>query len=95
MENGKVHNHQVMQWKFKQGNSAKVTFYKICSVFDEERITGLTVRKWFAKSRSRNMTLHGELSVGRNSEFNDNFLKAIFEQNPRQARDIGKGIYTS
>ena len=79
MKNGKVHIRHVMQWEFKQGNSAKVTFDKICSVFDEERISDLTVRKWFAKFRSKNMTLNGKLGVGRTSEFTDNFLKAILE----------------
>ena len=45
MENGKIHIRQVMQWEFKQGNSAKVTFDKICNAFGEGRITDLTVRK--------------------------------------------------
>ena len=39
MENGKVHIRHVMLWVFKQGNSAKVTFYKLCSVYGEGRIT--------------------------------------------------------
>ena len=95
MENAKVHIRHVMQWEFKQGNSAEGTFDKICSVFGEGRITDLTVRKWFAKFRSGNMTLNGELSVGCPSEFDENFLKAILEQNPRQARDIAKRMYTS
>ena len=52
MENGKVHIRHVMQWEFKQGNSVKVTFDKICSVFGEGRIIDLTVSKWFTKFRS-------------------------------------------
>ena len=35
MENGKVHIRQLMQWEVKQGNSGKMTFDKICSVFDK------------------------------------------------------------
>ena len=79
MENGKVHIRHVMQWEFKQGNSAKMTFDKICSVFGEGRITNLTVRKWFAKLHSGNMILNGELGMGCPSEFDDNFLKAILK----------------
>ena len=77
-----------MQWDFKQDNNAKTTFDKMCSVFGEGPISDLTVRKWFVKFRSGNMTLNGELGVGHPSEFDDNFLKATMEQNPRQARDI-------
>ena len=37
----------------------------------------------------------GELEVGRLSEFDDNFPKAILEQKPRQTRDIVIQMYTS
>ena len=93
MENGKVHFRHVMQWEFKQGNKVKVTFDKICCIFGEGRITDMTVRKWFAKFRFGNMTLNGELGMGRLSEFYNNFLKAILEQ--RQVRDIADRIYAS
>ena len=40
--------------------------------------------------------INGELGVGRLSEFYDNFLKAIFEQNPPQsAKDIAKRMHAS
>ena len=45
MENRKMHIRHVMQSEFKQGNSAKVVFDKLCSVFGEEGITELTIRK--------------------------------------------------
>ena len=41
------------------------------------------------------MTLNGELEVGRPFEFDDNFLMAILEQNPCQARVIAKMMHTS
>ena len=55
-----MHIRHVMQWEFKQDNSAKVTLYKICIVFGEGRITDVTVRKWFAKVRSGNIRLNSE-----------------------------------
>ena len=72
-----------------------MTFDKIWSVFGEGQKTDLTVREWFAKFCSRNITLKGELGVGCPSEFDDNFLKAILEQNSLQARDIAKKMYAS
>ena len=95
MENGKVHIRHVMQWEFKQGNSAKMTFDKICSVFGERRIIDLTVRKRFAIFLSGIITLNGKLGEGCPSEFDDNFLNAILEKNPRQARDISKRVHSS
>ena len=50
MENGKVPIRYNMQWEFKQGNSAKVTFDKICCVFGEGRITYLIVRNGLRNS---------------------------------------------
>ena len=90
-----MHIRHVTQWEFKQGDSDKVTFDKICSIFGEGRITDLIVRKWFAKFASGNIALNGELRVRGPSEFDDSFLKAILQQNPRQARDIAKRMYRS
>lgn len=36
-------------WEFKQGNSAKATAEKICSIYDEDLISDRTVRNWFVK----------------------------------------------
>ena len=85
-----MHIGHVMQWEFKKSDISK-----ICSLFGEGRITNLTVIKWFAKFCSENMTLNGELELGRPSEFDGNFLKEILEQNPCQARDVAKRMYTS
>ena len=96
MENGKVLIRHVMLWEFKQGNSAQVTFDKICSVYGEGRKTDRAVRNWFAKFRSGNTILNDELRVGRPSEFDDNFLKAVLEQSPRQSTEyIAKRIHAS
>ena len=72
-----------------------MTFDTICSLFGERQITDLTVRKRFAKFHSGNMKLQGELGVGCPAEFDDNFLKAILDQNLHQATNIVKMMYTS
>ncbi|XP_043485383.1 histone-lysine N-methyltransferase SETMAR-like [Polistes fuscatus] len=85
-----------MLWEFKQGNSAKTTDEKICRVYGEGLITDRAVRNWFVKFRSGDMTLKDKPKSGRPSNFNDNLLKAVLEQNPRQlTRYIVERLNTS
>ncbi|KAG5348093.1 SETMR methyltransferase, partial [Acromyrmex charruanus] len=96
MENEKVHIRHVMLWEFKQGNSAKGTAEKICSVYGEDLISDRTVRHWFAKFRSGDTTLKDGPRAGRPSDLDDNLLKAMLEQNSRQStRDIAGRSNTS
>ncbi|KAG5311914.1 SETMR methyltransferase, partial [Pseudoatta argentina] len=96
MENEKVHIRHVMLWEFKQGNSAKGTAEKICSVYGEDLISDRTVRHWFAKFRFGDTTLKDGPRAGCPSDLDDNLLKAMLEQNPRQStRDIAGRSNTS
>ena len=96
MESEKVHIRRVMLWKFNQGNSAKATAEKICSVYGEGLISDRAVRNWFAKFRSGDTSLKDEPRVGRSSNLDDNLLKTTLEQNPRRStRDIAGRLNTS
>ncbi|XP_014609810.1 PREDICTED: histone-lysine N-methyltransferase SETMAR-like [Polistes canadensis] len=96
MENEKVHIRHVMLWEFKQGNSAKATAEKICTVYGEGLITDRAVRNWFVKFRFGDTSLKDEPRAGRPSDFDDNLLKTILDQNPRQStRGIAKRLNIS
>lgn len=59
----------------------------------EGLISDRTVKNCFVKFRSGDTTLKDELSAGHPSDFNDNLLKAILEQNPcHLTRDIVESI---
>lgn len=62
MESQNVHIRHVMLWQFKQGNSAKATREKICSVYGEKLIINRAVRNVFVKFRSGDMALKVEQS---------------------------------
>ena len=75
MEGLKVHISHVMLWEFKQGNNATETAEKVCSVYDEGTITDQTVRNWFVKFHSRDMSLKDEPRPGHSSAFDVEALK--------------------
>ncbi|CAL1289207.1 unnamed protein product [Larinioides sclopetarius] len=96
MESQTEYIRHVMLWEFKQGNSAKATAEKIFRMSGEGLITGGAVRNWFVKFHSGDMTLKDELRAGHPSDFVDNLLKAVLEQNPRQStRCIEERLNTS
>lgn len=83
-------------WCFgnKQGNNAKATAKKICSIFGKGLISDLKVRNWFAKFCFGDTTLKNESKAGRLSNLDENLLKAILEQNLHQlTRDIAGRLY--
>lgn len=45
MESEKVHIRHVMLWEFEQGNSAKATAEKICSIYGEGGESAGSVRE--------------------------------------------------
>ena len=96
MNNQKMHFRHVMLWEFKQGSSSRVTAQKLCSVCGEGVITDRAVRNWFIKFRSGDTNLKDEPRTGRPSFVDDDILKAILEENPRQTtRDLAEKLNTS
>ena len=85
-----------MLWEFKQGNSATATAQKLCSVYGEGVISDRAVRNWFVKFRSGDMTLKDEPRMGRPSDFDDDVLNSLLEENPRQStRELAQKLNTS
>lgn len=96
MESQKVHIRHLMLWEFKQDNSAKARAEKICRVYGKGLITDRAVRNWFVKFRSGDFTLKVEPRLVRPFDFDNNLLKAVVEQNPRQStRCLAERLNTS
>ena len=54
------------------------------------------VRNWFVKFRSGDMTLKDEPRMGRPSDFDDDVLNSLLEENPRQStRELAQKLNTS
>ncbi|XP_067126777.1 histone-lysine N-methyltransferase SETMAR-like [Centruroides vittatus] len=96
MEHLKVHVRHIMLWEFKLGNNATETTKKICNVYGSGVISDRAVRKWFTKFRSGDFSLKDEERPGRSSDFDDDVLKVLIEQNPRQmTRELAEKLHTS
>lgn len=65
-------------------------------MYGEGMITDRAVRNWFLKFRSGDVTLKDEPRGSRPSDFDDDILKSILEQNPRQTtRELAEKLNTS
>ncbi|XP_043499976.1 histone-lysine N-methyltransferase SETMAR-like [Polistes fuscatus] len=96
MESQKVQIRNVILREFKKGNSANATAEKICRVYGEGLITDRAVRNCFVKFRSGDVILKYEPRAGHPSNFDDNLLKAVLEQNLRRStRCIVERLNTS
>ncbi|XP_023237751.1 histone-lysine N-methyltransferase SETMAR-like [Centruroides sculpturatus] len=96
MEHLKVHVRHIMLWEFKLGKNATETAKKICNVYGSGVISDRVVRKWFTKFRSGDFSLKDDERPGRSSDFDDDVLKALIEQNPRQTtRELAEKLHTS
>ncbi|XP_029638041.1 histone-lysine N-methyltransferase SETMAR-like [Octopus sinensis] len=84
--------------EFKLGHNTSQTAANINRAWGEGDINDRTVRRWFPKFRSRDESLEEE-SRGRSCNLDNEQLKAIAEQNPRQSlremsQALGVGIAT-
>ena len=80
-----MHIRHVMLWELKQGNNAIETAEKIYSVHGEGTIIDQTVRNWFVKFHSGDMTLKDEPRPGHSSAFDAEALKSLVECNACQS----------
>ncbi|XP_026670043.1 uncharacterized protein LOC108625779 isoform X1 [Ceratina calcarata] len=87
-------NNSIFSQNSDKGNSAEATAKKIRSVYGEELITDRAVSDWFAKFRSGDTTSKDELSAGGPSDFDDDVVKTLLEQNLRQSTRATKWLWT-
>ena len=71
--------------EFKLGNKASQTTANINRAWGEGTTSDRTVRRWFQKFRSGDESLEDEEGRGRPSILDNENLRVIVEQNPRQS----------
>ena len=82
--------------EFKLGNNASQTTANINRAWGEGITSDRTVRRWFQKFRSGDESLKDEEGRGRPSNLDNENLRAIVEQNPRQSvREMSRELGVS
>ncbi|XP_029636835.1 histone-lysine N-methyltransferase SETMAR-like [Octopus sinensis] len=71
--------------EFKLGHNASLTAANINRAWAEGSTSDHTVRWWFEKFRSGDESLEDQEGRGRPSTLDDQHLKTIVEENPRQS----------
>ncbi|XP_029053578.2 histone-lysine N-methyltransferase SETMAR-like [Osmia bicornis bicornis] len=96
MEKSKQHIRHIMLWEFQNGSNAANTAKKICDDIGEGVVSERTLRNWFAKFRSGDTSFQDEPKPGRSTDVDDNVLKVLVKQNPRQTtRKLADKMRTS
>ncbi|CAK9816666.1 Histone-lysine N-methyltransferase SETMAR [Anthophora quadrimaculata] len=88
MEESKQHIRHVLLWEFQNGNNAANTAKKICDVIGKGVVSERTVRNWFAKFRSGDISLQDEPKPGRSADIDVHTLKILVKQSQRQTTRV-------
>ena len=75
--------HLILLYEFKLGNKAAEAARHINRAWGPLTTTERTAQRWFTRFRSGDTSLEEEEGRGRPSSVDDDFLKALVEDNPR------------
>lgn len=93
---GKKELRIILLHEFKLGHNAAQTTRNIVEAWGEGSTSERTVRRWFEKFRSGDVSLEDEEGRGRPPAVDNDQLKAIVEANPRQTvREIAQELDVS
>jgi histone-lysine N-methyltransferase SETMAR len=73
---------------FKRGKKATQTQGNICAMYGEDAVNERTCRKWFARFRAGNFYLDDAPRSGRQAEVDDDQIKTLIENNPRNTTRV-------
>uniref|UniRef100_A0A914EC09 Mos1 transposase HTH domain-containing protein n=1 Tax=Acrobeloides nanus TaxID=290746 RepID=A0A914EC09_9BILA len=75
-----IHLRHIMLWNFEKGMFAAATFREINQFFGEGTIGQNTVKNWFRRFKSGDISLEDKEERGRPSDFDDQALLAAVEE---------------
>ena len=82
----KVHFRHLLFYGFRRGLNACETAREICAVYGEARVSNRIAQEWFAKFRMGCCDLEDAPRSGRPVEFDEDRLKALLKEDPRQTQ---------
>ena len=92
-DNKNTHFRHLLYFAFRRGLNATQAVQEICNVYGENSIVDRTGREWFTKFKNCNIQLNDAPRVGRLSEFDDDGLKQLLNEDGRQtSRELSERI---
>lgn len=79
-----MHIRRDILQELKQGNNAITMAEKMCDVYVSDMVIDRATRNWFVEFRFGDKSFEGEPKTGCSLDFNNDTLKMLGEQNPRQ-----------
>ncbi|XP_036360306.1 histone-lysine N-methyltransferase SETMAR-like [Octopus sinensis] len=81
IKENEIHFHNLMLFCFRKGKNAAQIAKKICAVYRDGIIAANTVRKWFARFRTKTFDLENRELSGRPTVVDNEQIKTLIKNN--------------
>lgn len=78
------HFRHILFFAYHRGQNAAEATREICMVYGDDAIAESTARKWYAKFKNGQVDIGNLKRIGRHSDFDEERLKALLEEDGRQ-----------